>query len=161
MMWPLTPAPPIPSGSRATRLTGYYESCSPSPTEPDTIRLLGNDFDVLTTAQATLAKFRPGDQITLLLTEDNKVAGAVKPGTAGATANAIGIASSISGTSATVDLPCGIQIKGSVNLESTGNDSIDQARREDLARMQNRLERRELCDCGWPKLFHPRLRHGL
>lgn len=86
-----------------------------------------------------MAKFRPGDQITLLLTEDNKVAGAVKPGTAGATANAIGIASSISGTSATVDLPCGIQIKGNVNLESTGNDSIDQARREDLARMQNRL----------------------
>ena len=42
-----------------TRLTGYYESCTPSPTEPTSIRVLGNDFPVLTSARATLAKFRP------------------------------------------------------------------------------------------------------
>lgn len=132
-----------------TRLTGYYESCTPSPTEPASIRLLGNDFDVLTTAQATLARFRPGDQITLLLTEDNKIAGAVKPGTSGANANAIGIATSISGASATVELLCGITIKGTVNLGITpgGNQTIfnDQeiynARLEDLAQVENRLVR--------------------
>lgn len=124
-----------------TRLTGYYESCTPSPTEPTSIRLLGHDFDVLPTAQSTMERFRPGDQITLLLTEDNKVAGAVKPGTAGATANAIGIATSISGTSATVELLCGIEIKGTVELGQTYDEKTTQLRQEELARMQNRLVR--------------------
>lgn len=126
-----------------TRLTGYYESCTPSPTEATSIRLLNNDFDVLPTAQATLARFRPGDQITLLLTEDNKVAGAVKPGTSGASANAIGIATSISGTSATVELLCGIKIEGTVGLGvSPGeNQTVYDTRLEDLAQMQHRLVR--------------------
>lgn len=124
-----------------TRLTGYYESCSPSPTEPASIRVLGHDFDVLPTAQSTMEKFRPGDQITLLLTEDNKVAGAVKPNTAGAGANAIGIAASISGTSATVELLCGIEIKGTVDLGESPNEKVAQLRQEELARMQNRLVR--------------------
>nr|WP_325212895.1 S-layer homology domain-containing protein [uncultured Oscillibacter sp.] len=124
-----------------TRLTGFYESCTPSPTEPVSIRILGNDFDVLPTAQSTLAKFRPGEQITLLLTEDNKVAGAVKPGTSGAGANAIGIATSISGTSATVKLLCGIEIKGTVDLGEQPNDKIAQLQLEELARMQNRIVR--------------------
>ena len=127
-----------------TRLTGYYESCTPSPTEPTSIRVLGHDFDVLTTAQASLAKFRPGSQITLLLTEDNKVAGAVSPGTAGANGNAIGIATSVSGTSATVKLLCGIEISGTVDLGILGehyNENTLQFRQEELARMQNRLVR--------------------
>lgn len=124
-----------------TRLTGYYESCVPGPLEPTSIRVLGCDFDVLPTAQSTLSKFRPGEQITLLLTEDNKVAGAVKPGTAGANANAIGIATSISGTSATVELLCGLKIQGTVDLDLTGNSSLDNARMEELGRMQNRLVR--------------------
>ncbi len=123
-----------------TRLTGYYESCTPSPMEPTSIHLLGRDFDVLTTAQSSLAKFRPGDQITLLLTEDNKVAGAVKPGTAGASANAIGIATSVSGGSVKVELLCGISIEGTVDLGDDGNGT-SQIRQEELNRMQNRLVR--------------------
>ena len=126
-----------------TRLTGYYESCTPSPTEPTSIKVFGHDFEVLPTAQSTLAKFRPGSQITLLLTEDNKVAGAVKPGTAGANANAIGVATSAGGTSATVKLLCGIEVSGTVDLgvtEGTGN-YIAQWRQEELAQMQNRLVR--------------------
>lgn len=126
-----------------TRLTGFYESCNPSPTEPTSIRVMGHDFEVLPTAQSSLAKFRPGSQITLLLTEDNKIAGAVKPGTSGANANAIGIATSISGTSATVKLLCGIEVSGSVDLgitEGTGKYTA-QLRQEELARMQNRLVR--------------------
>ena len=69
------------------------------------------------------------------------MAGAVKPNTAGAGANAIGIATSISGTSATVELLCGIEIKGSVDLGEQINDKITQLRQEELARMQNRLVR--------------------
>ena len=126
-----------------TRLTGFYESCSPSPTEPDTITVLGHEFPVLTTAQATLSRYKPGDQITLLLTEDNQVAGAVKPGTNGAGTNAIGIATSVSTTSAKVELLCGITIEGAtdmgeieagltqgrlVRVSSTGRRSIGLAR---------------------------------
>lgn len=115
-----------------TRLTGYYESCAPSPEEPATIRVLGHDFDVLATAQSTMSKFRPGDQITLLLTEDNKVAGAVKPGTSGAGVNAIGIATSVSGSGATVQLLCGIEISGSIG---------GQLSQEDVRQTENRLVR--------------------
>ncbi len=101
------------------RLTGWYESCKPNPTEPTSIVLLGHEFPVLTTAQATLSRFRPGDQITLLLTENNQVAGAVKAGTSGAGANVLGLVKSVSTTSAKVDLLCGITIEGRVKLSET------------------------------------------
>ncbi len=101
------------------RLTGYYESCTPNPTEPTSIVVLGHEFPVLTTAQATLSRFRPGDQITLLLTENNQVAGAVKAGTSGAAANVLGLVESVSTSSAKVNLLCGITIEGRVNLSET------------------------------------------
>ena len=74
-----------------TRAAVYYESCSPNPDEPETIRVLGRDFDVLPTARESLSKFKPGDQMILLLTEGGQVAGAVEPGTNGARGNAVGI----------------------------------------------------------------------
>lgn len=95
-----------------TRLTGWYESCSPSPQEPVTLTLLGHEFPVLSSARATLSAFRPGDQITLLLTEDNQVAGAVKAGDSRVSGNALGIAKG----GGTVELLCGITISGSMDL---------------------------------------------
>ena len=94
-----------------TRITGYYEDCYPNPKEPTKITVLGYEFNVLPTAMQTVSQFKPGDQITLLLTEDNQVAGAVAASGNTATGNAIGIAEVSSG-SATVDLLCGIQVKG-------------------------------------------------
>ena len=107
-----------------TRLTGFYESCSPSPAEPTKIVVMGTEFSVLTTAQSTLSKFKPGDQITLLLTEDNQVAGAVKPGTAGASANAIGIVKEASKDSIEVELLCGISLKGATTLSDNAVNLI-------------------------------------
>ena len=98
-----------------TRITGYYEDCSPNPEEPTKITVLGHEFNVLPSAMQTISEFRPGQQITLLLTEDNQVAGAVEAVGSTAAGNAIGIAEVSSG-SATVDLLCGIQVKGSVDL---------------------------------------------
>ena len=95
-----------------TRLTGWYESCSPSPQEPVTLTLMGHEFPVLSSARATLSAFRPGDQITLLLTEDNQVAGAVKAGDGRVSGNALGIAKG----GGTVELLCGITVSGSVNM---------------------------------------------
>ena len=73
------------------------------------------------------------------------MAGAVKPNTSGAGANAIGIATSISGSSATVQLLCGIEIKGTVDLGLTsadqGNETLNEFRQEELKRMEHRLVR--------------------
>ena len=102
-----------------TRLTGYYEECSPNPTAPTSVKLMGHEFPVLTTAQASLSAFKPGDNITLLLTEDNQVDGAVRAGTSGASGNALGIVKSASSGGASVDLLCGITVSGSVSLGST------------------------------------------
>ena len=65
-------------------------------------------LNVLPTARETLSRFQPGDQITLLLTEDNQVAGAVEAVGSVGTSNAVGIARSVSSGSATVDLLCGL-----------------------------------------------------
>lgn len=78
-----------------TRVTVYYESCDPSPSEPKNITVLGGTrFSVLPSAVDTLSAFKPGDQITLLLTADGQVAGAVKAGGSAETrGNALGVVS--------------------------------------------------------------------
>ena len=60
-----------------TRVTVYYENCSPSQSEPTEISALGGTrFPVLKSAQQSLSKFKPGQQMVLLLTTDGQVAGA-------------------------------------------------------------------------------------
>ena len=55
------------------------DSCSPNAKEPSEITVLGGTkMTVLPTAMDSLSKFKPGDQMTLLLTEDGRVAGAVE-----------------------------------------------------------------------------------
>lgn len=108
-----------------TRVTVYYESCYPNPQEPSKLTALGHEFNVLPTAMESLAEFKPGSQVTLLLTEDNQVAGAVKPGGGGASGNALGIVKSLSADSATVDLLCGITVKGTVSLSQSSLDRLD------------------------------------
>lgn len=84
-----------------TRVSVYYEDCSPNPTNPTKITALGHEFTVLPTAQASLAEFKPGQQMTLLLTADGQVAGAAKAdGTA--RGNAIGVVEA-----GTVQMFCG------------------------------------------------------
>ena len=97
-----------------TKITGYYEDCSPNASAPTSVKVLGHTFHVLTSAVESLSKFRPGDQITLLLTADNQVAGAVSAtASEGAAGNAVGLAA-VSGSSATVKLFSGITVSGSL-----------------------------------------------
>ena len=85
-----------------TRVTVYYESCEPSPSAPVSIKVLGGtSFNVLPTAQQSLSKFKPGKTMTILLTSDGTVAGAVENDYS-ARGNAIGI---VSGSK--VQLLCG------------------------------------------------------
>ena len=53
--------------------------------------LVGQKLTVLPTAVESLSKFKPGDQMTLLLTEDGQVAGAVEASGTTARSNAVGI----------------------------------------------------------------------
>lgn len=102
-----------------TRISGFYESCSPSPDEPETITVLGHDFPVLATARESISRFKPGDQLTLLLTEDNQVAGAVEAKGTVASSNAIGIVRE----GGRVDLLCGISLTGAAE---DGKDLVGQ-----------------------------------
>ncbi|MEA4940962.1 MAG: S-layer homology domain-containing protein [Oscillibacter sp.] len=99
-----------------TRITGVYEKASPNLSNPTSITVMGKEFSVLSTAADTMSKLKLGTTITLLLTEDNQVAGAVEAGTSGAAGNAVGIVKEVSTTSATVNLLCGLTISGTVSL---------------------------------------------
>lgn len=105
-----------------TRISGFYESCSPSPDEPSEITVLGHAFPVLATARQSISRFKPGDQLTLLLTEDNQVAGAVEAKGTVAASNAIGIVRE----GGRVDLLCGISLTGA---ETDGKDLVGQLAR--------------------------------
>lgn len=105
-----------------TRISGFYESCSPGPDDPETITVLGHPFPVLTTARESVSRFKPGDQLTLLLTEDNQVAGAVEAQGNVASSNAIGIVRE----GGRVDLLCGISLSGAAE---DGKDLVGQLAR--------------------------------
>ena len=86
-----------------TRVTVYYENCYPNAKEPSEITVLGGvKLTVLPTAMSSISKFSPGDQMTLLLTEDGKVAGALEAVGSSGRGNAMGIV-----RDGTVQMLCG------------------------------------------------------
>lgn len=102
-----------------TRLTGYYESCYPNAKAADTVQILGTEFKVLPSAVDMLAELELGQNITLLLTEDMQVAGAVSSSLSSVRGNAVGIATSVSTSSATVRLFSGLEITGETSYSET------------------------------------------
>lgn len=100
-----------------TRITGVYENASPNLDNPTEITVMGTKFPVLSTAADTMSKLKLGQTITVLLTEDNQVAGAIEAGSVnGINGNALGIVKEVSNSKATVNLLCGVTISGSVSL---------------------------------------------
>lgn len=110
-----------------TKVSVYYEDCTPSPSNPTTVTVLGGtELNVLPTAVESLTHFKPGQQMTLLLTADGQVAGAVDSGASGARSNALAVVDG----SGNMQLICGstlVKINGSgsgyensvVNVTST------------------------------------------
>ena len=110
-----------------TKVSVYYEDCTPSPSNPTTITVLeGTELNVLPTAVESLSQFKPGQQMTLLLTADGQVAGAVDSSASGARSNALAVVDG----SGNMQLICGstlVKINGSgsgyensvVNVTST------------------------------------------
>ena len=95
-----------------TKVSVYYEDCTPSPSNPTTITVLGTELNVLPTAVESLSQFKPGQQMTLLLTADGQVAGAVAPNTSGTRSNALAVVDGSGG----MQLICGstlVKINGS------------------------------------------------
>lgn len=81
------------------RLTGVYENAAPSPATPLSVTMMGATFPVLSSAYNDLTSFKIGDVVTLLLTSDGQVAGAVSPSDAKSTT--VGVVK-MEGTTATV-----------------------------------------------------------
>ena len=81
------------------RLTGVYENAAPSPVTPLSVTMMGATFPVLSSAYHDLTSFKIGDVVTLLLTSDGQVAGAVSP--ADAKSTTVGVVK-VEGTTATV-----------------------------------------------------------
>lgn len=102
-----------------TRVTAYYEDCSPSASAPEMIVALGTEFSVVPTAMDMLAKFKPGKTMTLLLTADGQIAGAID-GTRKSGSNAVGIVSD----SGEVQMICGDKM---IKLEESAADYYGQA----------------------------------
>ncbi len=98
------------------RFTGICQSIYPNQETPAAVTVLGHRFDVLPSAAADLRSVKPGDSVTLLLTSDNKVAGAVSSSVL--RANMAGIATAVSTGSATVELFNGITLSGPVRLSA-------------------------------------------
>ncbi len=101
------------------RITVYYLDASPNVNAPDTIQVAGleGDLTVLPSGRDSLSKFRIGQVITLLLTQDNRVAGAAEsPGVRG---NAMGLAE-VDGTNVTVNLFNGLTVKGKTASDNAG-----------------------------------------
>jgi hypothetical protein len=105
------------------RISGCYENCTPNASSPTSVTVMGHTFNVLPSAVETLSKFTIGQQITLLLTEDNQVAGAVE--SSKAAGNAMGIVRSVSTSEATVDLLCGITVSGKTQLGAGDASSLN------------------------------------
>lgn len=111
-----------------TRVSVYYEGCDPKPAEPTVITVLGGTrLNVLPSAQSSVAKFKPGQQMTILLTADGQVAGADDSGARG---NAIGVV-----TDGKVQMLCGMTLielvcksetvtNGVVRISASGKDRI-------------------------------------
>lgn len=101
-----------------TRVSAYYESCEPNPDAPTKIQVLGGtEFYVLPTARDSLAAFKPGKQMTLLLTADGQVAGALEPSGSAARSNAVGVVSE----DGKIQMLCG---NGAIQLNMTAEEKF-------------------------------------
>lgn len=97
------------------RLSGRYENAYPNTQAPTRMSVLGCEFEVLPTAIASLSSHKLGDQLTLLLTSDEQVAGVVDAKKL--SGNSVGIAQ-VNGDTVSVDLLDGITLTGKLKSGS-------------------------------------------
>ena len=151
-----------------TRVSVYYESCSPSAAEPLTIRALGGtEFSVLPEARQSVAEFKPGDEMTLLLTADGDIAAAAKTGAANVPGNALAFV----GADGSVRLICGGKLGKALALTDVLTDydtllgcvvRVQQTERKTVSLMQRFGGAEDTLDAKAGKLgTHPISRNAL
>ncbi|WP_161845913.1 S-layer homology domain-containing protein [Pseudoflavonifractor sp. 524-17] len=111
-----------------TRLTGMYENAYPNPTAPATITMLGQEFTVLPGAVSDLSAFRPGKTVTLLLTADGRVAGALD--TTVARSTTVGVVTACTSDSAKVEPLLDIYNAKGERIVFEGNPGLSAANAE-------------------------------
>ena len=111
------------------RITGVYENVYPNRETPATITVMGHEVPVLSSAAADLSTFKIGDTVTLLLSYNGQVAGAVEPSVAKSTT--VGTVTSIKDGRATVTA---IDLKDSSGkaLELSGETSYTGSRADEM-----------------------------
>ena len=97
------------------KISGCIEDMVYSAGELTSVTMLGNTFRVLDCALDTLKTFTEGDRVTLLLTEDNRVAAAYNLQTVTAAMKGI---LTLNGTQATVKLINGVTVSGTPDSSS-------------------------------------------
>ncbi len=90
----------------SSKLSGYYTDVTPNRESPQTVTVFGAELEVLPVAVEQMASFKLGEYVTLLLTTDGNVAGAVS--SSKARGDNIGIVKSDS----TVELFNGVTVEG-------------------------------------------------
>ena len=103
------PATRILSVSSA-KLTGRYDNVWPNLESPSKVTVLGAELPVMPMAMEEMSDFRLGDTVTLLLTSDGQVAGAVSA--SDARGDNIGVLEKLEGNTAQVTL-----LTGGIRLE--------------------------------------------
>lgn len=94
----------------STKLTGRYDNVWPNLQSPSKITVLGATLNVLPMAMDEVAAFKLGDTITLLLTSDGQVAGAVA--TSVARGDNIGVVTKNDGSEVTAKILNGPEVTG-------------------------------------------------
>lgn len=93
------------------RVSGRLDYAYPNMDAPTNITLCGKKFDVLAGAMSSLSGVKIGDKITLLLTSDAQVAGAVDA--RHLSGNAVGVAT-VTKENVTVKLTQGVELTGKI-----------------------------------------------
>ncbi len=101
------------------KLTGCFENASPSPKAPETVTVMGHKFSVLPSAQEYFESLKVGSPITLLLTSDLRVAGAVEPNTA--RGEAVGIVTSANTVSVFASRGASFDVSGKLMTNDYSN----------------------------------------
>lgn len=113
------------------QVTGIYENVYPNRETPAYITVMGHKFPVLPGAASDLSGFKIGDSITLLLSCDGQVAGAVKPRVASSTL--VGIIDKIDGDgTATVTPLVDLRDASDDPITFTGATSLSDQRAEQM-----------------------------
>lgn len=112
------------------RLTGVYENASPSPDTPASITLLGQEFPVLSMAYEDLRAFDIGDQMTILLSYDGQVAGAVTASAASSTT--VGVVQKVEGGKAYVKPLADIRNAAGEKVVLSGQVSYSDSRAKEM-----------------------------